>query len=280
MKHILFLSCQKLDGFISDESLAVEELKAHGFKVSTLPWDVEADWKSFDLVIIRTTWDYTQRPQEFLEKMKLIASQTKLVNSYEVVKWNYHKGYLGELEKKGAKIVPTVFFSYPGTFKLPPDWKFSSFILKPCISASAYKTMIVSREDLESGAYAKELFAGDWMLQPFLEEIKQGEISLHYFNKTFSHAILKVPKPGDFRVQEEHGGDIQSYSPAPSLLQEAQKLVNNVPFDLLYARVDLVPYQGENLLMELELIEPALYFRTSPEAKVNFRKAVTALCGN
>jgi len=280
MKHLLFLSCQKLDGFILDENLAVKELESHGYKVSTLPWDVDADWKAFDLVIIRTTWDYTQRPQEFLEKIKFIATQTKVVNRYEVVKWNYHKGYLGELEKKGIKIVPTVFFSYPGSFELPATWKFSKFILKPCISASAYKTMIVSLEDLQAGSYMQELYAGDWMLQPFLEEIKEGEISLHYFNKTFSHAILKVPKPGDFRVQEEHGGDIQSFTPSQALLDQAKVLIEQVPFDLLYARVDLVPYQGEYLLMELELIEPALYFRTSAESVVNFRKAISALCGN
>jgi glutathione synthase/RimK-type ligase-like ATP-grasp enzyme len=280
MKQILFLSCQKLEGFISDESLAVKELESHGYQVSTLPWDMEADWKTFDLVIIRTTWDYTQRPIEFLEKMKLIASQTKLMNSYEVVQWNYHKGYLAGMEKQGTKIVPTVFFSYPGSFTLPTEWNFPKYILKPCISASAYKTMIVTREELHAGTYAQELFAGDWMLQPFLEDIKQGEISLHYFNKNFSHAILKIPKPGDFRVQEEHGGDIQSFSPTAALLEEAQRLINNVPFDLLYARVDLVPHQGEYLLMELELIEPALYFRTSSQSVVNFRKAISNLCGN
>jgi glutathione synthase/RimK-type ligase-like ATP-grasp enzyme len=280
MKHILFLSCQSLTGFITDDNLAVKELQTHGFQVSTLPWDQEADWKQFDLVIIRTTWDYTQRPQEFLEKMKLIASQTKLVNSYEVVKWNYHKGYLGELQKQAVKIVPTVFFSYPANISLPSDWNFSQYILKPCISASAHKTMIVSEQDIKNNAYQKDLHAGDWMLQPFLEEIKQGEISLHYFNKTFSHAILKVPKSGDFRVQEEHGGDIQSFVPDQKILQEAQALLTLLPFDLLYARVDFVPYQGQYLLMELELIEPALYFRTSADSVVNFCQAITDLCGN
>ena len=112
------------------------------------------------------------------------------------------------------------------------------------------------------------------MCQPFLPQIAEGEISLIYFNKVFSHALLKVPKKGDFRVQEEFGGDIIPMKPTAELLALGEKVMKSVSDDLLYARVDLVPYENHFALMELELIEPALYFRTNADAAKNFSKAL------
>ena len=112
------------------------------------------------------------------------------------------------------------------------------------------------------------------MCQPFLPEIFDGELSLVYFNKQFSHALLKVPKKGDFRVQEEFGGDIIPYTPDKKVIELGDKIMSSVDDELLYARVDLVPVNGEYALMELELIEPALYFRTNENAARNFVKAL------
>lgn len=275
MKNICFLSCQSLEGHVTDDTLAVAELEKHGtYKVTTIPWDDEADWAAFDLVITRTTWDYHKRPAEFVAKLKYISTQTTLMNSVGVVEWNFHKGYLKELESKGVKIVPTQMFKYPGKIEIPASWNYQRLIVKPAISANAYKTIIVERGDLNSEAVLSQLHDGDWMLQPFMEEIKQGEVSLHFFNKEFSHGILKVPKGGDFRVQEEHGGHISSFAPDAKLLKESTDLVKKVPFDLLFARVDVVFWQGNYVLMEIELIEPALYFRTSTESVVNFKAAL------
>lgn len=275
MKNICFLSCQSLEGHIVDDDLAITELeKGDSYKVTTIPWDNEANWGAYDLVIIRTTWDYHKRPAEFLAKLKLISAQTRLMNSAEVVAWNFHKGYLKELESKGVRIVPTQMFKFPGKIELPSDWDYQQLIVKPAISANAYKTIIVPRNELNHESVLSQLEAGDWLLQPFMEEIKQGEVSLHFFNKVFSHGILKVPKGGDFRVQEEHGGRITSFAPDAQLLKEATALINKIPFDLLFARVDLVNWQGSYVLMEIELIEPALYFRTSPSSPKNFKDAL------
>jgi glutathione synthase/RimK-type ligase-like ATP-grasp enzyme len=112
------------------------------------------------------------------------------------------------------------------------------------------------------------------MCQPFLPQIADGEISLIYFNKQFSHALLKVPKAGEFRVQEEFGGAIIALKPDEKLLAVGDKIISAVSDDLLYARVDLVPYENDFALMELELIEPALYFRTDVTAVDNFSKAL------
>lgn len=273
MKNIAFLSCQSLAGHVADDQLLVDELEQNGdFKISTIPWDQREDWSRYDLVVIRTTWDYHHRPEEFVKVLKEIEKQTRLVNSSKVVEWNYNKKYLKELHERGVYIVPTVFFRYPQDPLLPSDWEYPRLVVKPAISANSFKTMILSREDFLEGRYKKELFEGDWMLQPFLEEIHQGEYSLHYFNRKFSHAILKVPKAGDFRVQEEHGGIITKYEPNEELLEACSNILAHVPDELLYARVDLVPFQGKLALMELEMIEPALYFRKDPEAAKNFHR--------
>jgi glutathione synthase/RimK-type ligase-like ATP-grasp enzyme len=206
--------------------------------------------------------------------MTLINTQTRLINSLEIVKWNHHKGYLKELEDKDVLIVPTVFFTFPQKVAIPPGWQQDKFILKPCVSASSYNTFVVTRQELEDDSYRSKLFNTDWMLQPFMEEILKGEISLHYFNSHFSHAIIKVPKAGDFRVQEEYGGNIVPYTPSEYLLSEAKKILSHINEPLLFARIDVVPMNNDFALMELELIEPSLYFRKDPKSAERFVEAL------
>ena len=275
MKKICFLTCKDLHGYVVDDQLAIDYIQSnHDYQVTSVPWDEDYEWKNFNLILIRTTWDYVQRIGEFLPKLEYIATQTKLLNSVEVVKWNYHKRYLKDLEKRGVKIVPTHVFQFPSLITPPPEWECDKFILKPAVSATAYKTIIVKRKDLNNPEVTSILYPGDWLLQPFMDNINQGEISLCFYNKTFSHSVLKVPKSGDFRVQEEHGGDIKSYTPDESLLNIGQKIVSAIPFDHLYARVDLVKYKNDFVLMELELIEPSLYFRTNSQSVVHFKRAL------
>lgn len=275
---ITFLTCE---AFIhgsnedqADDKLLIHELNQLGHSVEIIPWSVKHNWSESDLVVIRTTWDYMLRHEEFLAQLKHISENAPLYNSFEIVKWNIHKGYLKDLEKKGVTIVPTVMFKHDEKMILPHEWKNEKFVIKPAISASAYKTIVVSREDLEKESYLPELIPGDWLCQPFIPEITQGEISLLYFNKKFSHALTKIPKPGDFRVQIEWGGTIQKLTPNETLLKLGDSIMNAIPEDLLYARVDVVPYEGKYALMELELIEPALYFRIDSDAPKNFSKAL------
>lgn len=273
---LTFLTCESFihgsNDDQADDTLLTEALQKLGHQVETIPWSVSHHWKSSDAVIIRTTWDYMLTPEKFLHTLEKISKQTSLFNSYQTVKWNIHKSYLLDLEKKGIKIVPTLLFKDKIT--LPPDWKYDKYVIKPAISASAYKTLMVSQNEIETGKYKKSLITGDWLCQPFLPQISEGEISLIYFNKKFSHALLKVPRKGDFRVQIEWGGTIQPYTPSEKLLTIGEDIMNAVTDDLLYARVDLVPEGDDYMLMELELIEPALYFRTNPDSPKNFCKAL------
>lgn len=116
------------------------------------------------------------------------------------------------------------------------------------------------------------------MVQPFMPKIvTEGEFSLFYFGGIYSHTILKTPKAKDFRVQEEHGGIITQVAPSEQLLQSAQKVFNQISDELLYARIDFVRDENDNFcLMELELIEPALYLRMDKDAAQKFAKVIDA----
>src|SRR6185503_1367686 len=155
-------------------------------------------------------------------------------------------------------------------------------VLKPAISANAHDTFVV--EGGEPASWPAELAstfaARTWMLQPFVRAVEgEGEMSLFYFAHRYSHAVIKRPRAGDFRVQEEHGGHIAPAQPAADLRAAADAVVAALPGPLLQARVDLVRLDdGRPALMEAELIEPSLYFRMDPSAPARFADALVELC--
>lgn len=274
MMKICFLSCDSLAGYVVDDGILKAQLESEGHSVATVSWSKKTDWSAFDCVVIRTTWDYMERPKEFFATLREISQATRLFNDLKTIEWNIHKKYLSSLEKKGVTIVPTIFFAHGESPEIPESWG-EKIVIKPAISAGSYKTTVTTKKAVSDGSALRGLSPGDWMCQPFLQQIQDGEISLIYFQKTFSHALLKIPKAGDFRVQEEFGGDVRPLTPSAQLMELGATVVNSVPAELLYARVDVVPYHGHFALMELELIEPSLYFRSSDEAAKNFSKALT-----
>lgn len=259
-----------LTGYVSDDELAISPLNKLGWEIETISWrNKNVAWEDFEAVIIRTTWDYQKFPKEFLAALKEISAQTTLENSLKIVEWNLSKKYLRELEEKGIKIVPTIWDSQKVDQTAFNHWleyfQTEEIIIKPIISATAENTFRLTefREDL-SQIFAEKEF----MVQPFMPNIiSEGEYSLFYFGGNYSHTICKSPKKNDFRVQEEHGGIITSVKPTNQMLETAEKILLQIPELPLYARVDLVrDSENEFCLMELELIEPALYLRMNENA--------------
>ncbi len=268
-----------LAGYVSDDELAIEPLEKLGWIVKTVSWrDKTVDWNDFAAVIIRTTWDYQKFPVEFIEVLRKIdASTARLENSLKIVEWNLSKTYLRELESKQIKIVPTIWDEKSVTFDDFQRWKLffntDEIIIKPIVSATAEYTYRLT----EFLPELTEVFANKpFMVQPFMPKIvEEGEFSLFYFGGKYSHTILKSPKAKDFRVQEEHGGIITQVSPSAKLSATAQKVFNQINENLLYARIDFVRDANDNFcLMELELIEPALYLRTAENAPQFFAETV------
>lgn len=268
-----------LEGYVSDDELAIPDLNQLGWDVCTVSWrDRSVDWNDFEITVIRTTWDYQRYPDDFIAVLAAIEnSRSLLENSLQTVKWNLDKGYLHELEVNGLPTVPTLWDAEyrEEEFDIWLDkLGCDELIIKPTVSATAEHTYRLQEYDPELQA----VFNGrPFMIQPFMPAIVyEGEYSLFYFDGEFSHAILKTPRSADFRVQEEHGGIITSISATPDLLQAGRQAIRHIDPVPLYGRVDLVRNSdGRWLIMELELIEPALYFRMDSSSPSRFARAVT-----
>jgi glutathione synthase/RimK-type ligase-like ATP-grasp enzyme len=278
MNQICFLSTDNLDGYVFDDDLAIEPLRKLGWEVSTIPWRADIDWNEFATVIIRTTWDYQDSPAEFLQVLqKIDESNARLENSLRTVEWNLSKEYLRDLESKGVKIVPTIWGEETPTENNFDSWlnhfQTDEIIIKPIISATAQDTFRLKKFDQN----LSEVFnSRKYLVQPFMPKIiSEGEFSLFYFGGNYSHTILKTPKTEDFRVQEEHGGIIMAVSPSKNLLRTAEHVFSFIEPVPLYARIDFVrDEQDDFCLMELELIEPALYLRMDKRAPQFFAETV------
>jgi hypothetical protein len=279
MKKICFLSTDNLDGYVFDDDLAIEPLRNLGWEVETISWrNKRVDWNDFSAVIIRTTWDYQKSPDEFLLALgKINESKTRLENSLSTVKWNLSKLYLRELESKGVKIVPTIWDEKYVTAAKFDEWldclQTGEIIIKPNISATAEYTYRLRKFLPE----LPEIFENrPFMVQKFMPKVvTEGEFSLFYFGGIYSHTILKTPKPKDFRVQEEHGGIITAVRPSSKLLKTAEQVLSLIDPTPLYVRIDFVRDEVDDLcLMELELIEPALYLRMNENAPRFFAETI------
>ena len=273
--------------FVSDAELSIEPMATHGWDVEYVSWrDATVDWQVFDAVYICTPWDYPEDPEAFLGVLDTIeASRARLVNPLALVRWNLDKTYLRDVEERGGAIVPSRWCKGPRTSDFDAamqDFDSGRIVVKPVIGANAVDTFVVGQDtSAEQLNEIAAIFDGRRALvQPYIESVESaGEYSLFFFAGKYSHAIRKVPAAGDFRVQEEHGADIQSVSPPAELLAAATGIVALVEPEPVYARADFVEgNDGEYLLMELELIEPSLYLRTSTGAAEQFARAFDNYC--
>lgn len=245
-------------------------LASRGLDAELVPWDAEAEWEAFDLVVVRSTWDYTLRPAEFLA---WAAKLPRLANRADVLAWNTDKRYLRDLAAAGVPVVPTLWD--PAEL---PEWP--DYVIKPAVSAGARDTARWSAgEAVQAKAHLERLLAAGKtvMVQPYLDAIDTaGETALVFIDGEFSHGARKEPilKPGA-GITELNGGTITPREPSRAELALARQVLQAAPDDLLYARVDLIPGpDGSPVLLELELTEPQLFLRQAPGAVDRFADAI------
>lgn len=282
-KAIAMVTCDdKLAGTI-DDRIFYDAVQARGHKVCFCSWtDESIDWSKYDLVLIRSTWDYYRKIPAYLDWAKRVSSLTNLVNPLAVILWNSSKNYLLHLEKNGIPIVPTIVTgSFQDAYKAADDLIaiHQKIVVKPAISAAADLTYLVCHIENLPSAILKILERGQVLLQPYFEAVCiSGEVSLMFFGKEnsfqYSHAVLKKPKPDDFRVQVDFGGTVEGIKAPGSLIELARKALAKSPFPVSYARVDIIDWESNPKIAELELIEPELFFRFSPRAADDFASAL------
>ena len=248
-------------------------LRRAGLAVESRAWTEPLD--GFDLILPLLAWGYCRAAPAWRATVADWGIRgLKVRNPPDVLGWNVHKSYLGRLAERGAPVVPTLYVERLDEAALEgaaAAFDTDQLIAKPQVSASGWQTIRWS-----PGASLLGGPDGPAMIQPFLPAILgEGEISLIHIEGIFSHAIRKRPGSGDFRVQVEHSGVIASHVPAPDELAAAEAVLAAVGEDLLYARVDICRDRGGRpVLMELELVEPELYFEHDPNQGAGFAEAV------
>ena len=251
-----------------DEAELTAALSERGAVVHEVAWRQEdADWGAYDAVVIRSTWDYTQDVGAFVAWAERVeASGAQLYNSADVVRWNSHKGYLIELEERGAPIVPTAWLGRGDAVELAEiaaarGW--DGVVAKPAVGAGAEGLLVVppgSNIAVHQDEFAALTAAGDALVQPYVGSVHDaGELSVVVIDGEFSHAVRKRPRSGEVRTQIEFGADYAPEEPDRDTARLAEWLVEATGHDLVYARVDLLAADDDQwLLGELEAIEPAL----------------------
>ncbi len=257
--------------------VAADALRAAGVSTDVVSWDEDRDWGAYELVVVRTPWDYFDRVTQFLEWAARVERETSLVNPADVLRWNSHKGYLAEFTAKSVPTVPTRLVPGPSTDVADQirEVPWEEIVVKPAVDGGARHAWRGRRDDPSLSRVAERLTNhGDVVVQPFVPAIVDGERSLVFLGGRFSHAVRKVPKAGDYRSQRHLGGREVDHEPDSAELQVALAAMAAAPGRLTYARVDLVEWEGAPVLIELEVIEPDLFLRDVPERVDRFVEVV------
>jgi glutathione synthase/RimK-type ligase-like ATP-grasp enzyme len=263
-----------------------------GIQVSIVNWDdADVDWATFDVALLRSTWDYSQRLAEFLDWATRASAATTLLNPLTVVRWNTDKHYLDDLAQAGIATVPSIFVepgedSAAGLGRFLDAQRPAEFVVKPAIGAGSRDAQRYGSGETEAAlVHMQRLLDArrSVLLQPYLDRVDEhGETALIFFAGRFSHAIRKGPLlrrgegPTRALFATEH---ITARTPSAEELRLAERTLAAMPFPgpLLYARVDLIhDATGAPRVLELELTEPSLFFEHAPGSAERFAEAVAA----
>jgi len=274
-----------IQNILLEQELLKSAFESQGLKVDITYWDNPSyEWQQTKSVLFRTVWDYFERFDEFWDWLEQVKTKTRLINSYELIKWNIDKHYLRDLKNNGIQVVPTYFADRGNNICLQEianlnDWK--HIVIKPAISASAFNTYKITNDEIEQKEqlFHELLQKHDMLVQPFFPTISElGEASLMVFGGKFTHAILKKAKAGDFRVQDDFGGTVHDYNPTQEEIKFAEKVFQSCTSLPIYGRVDIVWDSNKHIyLSELEIIEPELWIRNRPESANKIAEAVNKI---
>ena len=267
---------------LDDDALLIQALEKHGRRVTRVDWaDVHFDWECTRSAVFRTTWDYFHRFHDFSVWLDKVSAKTHLINGPSLIRWNWDKHYLQDLESKGIRIPETIFIERGdmvtlAELHLATGW--DDTILKPAVSGGGRHTYRLNQATMASHEQVfHDLLENEAMLlQPFQSNIlTKGELSLIVIDGVYSHAIIKRAKEGDYRVQDDFGGNAHPHDANTYEIAFAVHVVSVCDPKPVYARVDMIwDNDGLPSVSELELIEPELWLRYHPPAAVALADAI------
>ncbi len=291
--RIALVTTRAARGLDDDMEPLVDALTQAGAQVAVVDWDdATLDWAAFELAVLRSPWDYTQRTDEFLAWLDRASALTRMLNPPDVLRWNADKHYLADLDRAGVAIVPSRFVDVGDDAAAAVDAflgdfpTFADIVVKPCIGAGSRDAQRHARDSRAAMlAHVERLLAAgrEVLLQPYLARVDEaGETALMHFDGRFSHAIRKGPllrrgnDPTRALFAPEH---ITPRTPGADELELARRALAAIPFagPLAYARVDLIrDVDGAPVLLELELAEPSLFFAHGEASAARFAGALLA----
>jgi glutathione synthase/RimK-type ligase-like ATP-grasp enzyme len=287
--RIALALCSTLPDWEVDDRPLHAALARAGVDAQVVAWDDPGiAWEGFEACLIRTTWDYTRRRNEFVRWAAHVSERTTLFNPLPVIEWNTHKTYLRDLESRGAPCIPTVWLERGSRVNLRgilAERAWPQAFLKPTVGLAAERTLRFDCDEAGiAGAqrHAERVLADDGLLlQPYLRRVEtEGEVSAIWMDGAVTHCVRKIPVPGDYRVQDDHGASDEPVRFSDDERALVQGIVAAVDADLLYARVDLLrDDDGDLRVTELELVEPSLFFRHAPEAASRLVEALVRRVG-
>jgi glutathione synthase/RimK-type ligase-like ATP-grasp enzyme len=279
---VCFVTCLAWPNISESDGLVARALEGQGVAVSALAWNrPEARFDGFDAVIFRASWDYHHAPEAYLAWLaRWEAEGVRFWNPPPLIRWNLTKRYLLDLARAGVPVIPTVVLDHPAGIHLPAvlaERGWSRAVVKPVLGASAHDATLLDAG--EAGAVAAAIDDGRLrrpvLVQPFIEEIRtRGEWSLVFIDGALTHAMIKRPGAGDFRVQAYHGGTSARAQAPPELERAGLRALGALPVAPLYARVDGVETGDGFLVMEVEVHEPGLFFTAAHDATQAFADAI------
>jgi hypothetical protein len=283
--HVALATCAALPELDDDERLVIGPLEARGIRVSAAVWDdPQVDWGEFDLVVVRSTWDYPARRDQFVAWARSVP---RLANSAAVIEWNTDKRYLAELAAAGLPVIPTSWLSPGQPIALPTS---GSHVIKPSIGAGsldAERFDLGQRDQLDRArAHAERLLAAGQtvMVQPYIASVDDhGEAGVVMLHGKYSHALTKSAMLGATREQVAglyKAEVIDPRVPSDAELDLARRTLAALRWpasSLLYARVDMLAGpSGEPVLIELELTEPSLFMSRVAGSEERLAAAIAA----
>jgi len=275
---VALVSCVDLPEPDPDAAPLGAALEAAGIRTEVRAWDdPRVDWSAARLTVLRSSWNYPHHADAFLAWAASTAAVSELWNPLPVVRWNLHKRYLLDLERRGIPVTPTVWLrrgAHESLAALIERRGWTSVVVKPAVSAASFRTLRVDASNLESGeAHLAALVAErDALVQQYLPSVEShGERALIWIDGELTHAVRKSPRfAGEDEAVSEQAVDI---SREEATL--AGRALATVDEPILYGRVDVAPGpEGTPVVMELELIEPSLFFSQCPPALDRFVAAI------
>lgn len=277
--NIALVTCAEVPNGIEDDRPLFAELISRGHNVHFCIWnDPFVDWRFFDRVVVRSTWDYHYHIQDFTNWIDKVSMHSILINPKEIFISNFHKNYLSSLAKKEISVTENHYAADMESGELMARElldRFGKIVMKPVISASAHLTFLIAEPKQILNSLSEILKRSEALIQPFYNSVlTDGEVSLLFFAKNYSHAVLKH-SPTDFRVQTQFGGNVSAFAPSTELIWFARGVLEKLNLNIPYARVDILDWKTSPKVSELEMIEPELFLRFAPEAVAVFADVIT-----